>query len=154
MAFAIIFAVVIVIVVVFVAGSAALFSPKVERFSSYSQLRIAGLLDKGWVPEFLPEDAFEIVHQHDLDTGESATEFSYVISFVPKIKAQLRPVPHGLLEQRRREAKEISWAFPDVDGAQYFEIQGSDMEAVLVIDDVSKRALYWTSRKRALTVKT
>lgn len=139
----------IAIVVAFIGGSAALFSPEVERFSSYSQLRIAGLVDKGWVPEFLPEDAFEIMHQHDLDTSESATEFSYVTSFIPKIKGQLRPVPHALLEKRRREAEEIEWAFPHVNGAQYFEIQSSDMDVVLVIDDVSKRALYWTSRKRA-----
>jgi len=138
----------IIIAVAVIAGSVVLFSPQVEKFRSYPQLKLAGLIDKGWVPEFLPEDAFEIIHQHDLDTNESATEFSYVSSFVPKIKGRLRSVPQDLLEKRMHEAEEIEWSFPSVTSAQYFEIKSSDMDAVLAIDDVSKRALYWTSRKR------
>jgi len=138
----------IIIAVALIAGSVVLFYPEVEKFSSYPQLRLAELVDKGWVPEFLPEDAFEIIHRHDLDTNESATEFSYVSSFVSKIEGRLRPVPHDLLEKRMHEAEEIEWSFPNVTSAQYFEIQSSDMDAVLAIDDVSKRALYWTSRKR------
>jgi len=137
----------ILILVAFTAGSVFLFSPDVNRFSSYSEVQTAGLIDKGWIPNFLPEDAFEIVHRNDLDNSASATEFSYSNSFIPKIKTQLRPVSRQFAEKRKREATKISWSFKNINNAQYFEVQSSDMDAVLVIDEVSRRALYWTSKK-------
>jgi hypothetical protein len=40
-----------------------------SRFSTYEELKGSGLIERGWVPEFLPRSATDIAESHDVDTN-------------------------------------------------------------------------------------
>jgi hypothetical protein len=48
-----------------------------SRFSTYDELRASGLIERGWVPEFLPRSATDIEESHDLDTNRGWASFKY-----------------------------------------------------------------------------
>jgi hypothetical protein len=48
-----------------------------SRFSTYDELRASGLIERGWVPEFLPRSAKDIEESHDLDTNRGWVSFKY-----------------------------------------------------------------------------
>jgi hypothetical protein len=53
--------------------------PKSE-FSNYDEARASGLMDKGWIPTFIPKSSNNIKEQHDLDTNWVKMSFNYDIS--------------------------------------------------------------------------
>jgi len=48
-----------------------------SRFSNYDELAASGLIERGWVPEYLPKSITNIEEQHDLDTNWVRMSFSY-----------------------------------------------------------------------------
>jgi hypothetical protein len=53
------------------------FENQSSRFSTYDELRASGLIERGWVPEFLPRSATDIEESHDLDTNRGWASFKY-----------------------------------------------------------------------------
>lgn len=53
--------------------------PKSE-FATYEELKKSGLIEKGWVPHFLPRSAKNIKEQHDIDTNWVNATFEYTLS--------------------------------------------------------------------------
>jgi len=137
-----------VTVVAIVLASVALFSPKAQRFDGYSDVLKSGLIEKGWIPEFLPKDAFNVIHQHDLDTGETVVEFSFKVQFVGSLGTLWRALPSQSLAEYQKEATMVAWDLKNVSNATFYVAEGFDRHSVLAIDDSSKRALYWETIKR------
>jgi len=50
--------------------------PKSE-FSNYSEAKASGIMDKGWIPTFIPKSAVNIQEQHDIDTNWVKMSFKY-----------------------------------------------------------------------------
>jgi len=48
-----------------------------SHFKTYEDLRDSGLIDKGWVPEYLPRSATDIEELHDIDTNQAWASFKY-----------------------------------------------------------------------------
>lgn len=48
-----------------------------SRFGTYEELKAAGLIERGWVPEQLPKSAIGIEESHDIDTNHGWASFKY-----------------------------------------------------------------------------
>jgi len=63
------------------------------QFSHYANLaaaRQSGIIDRGWVPEFLPTDSTNISETHDLDTNTGTGSFKFPAADLDAFKAQAR----------------------------------------------------------------
>ena len=38
-------------------------------FKSYHEAKASGIIDRGWIPEFIPESAYDIKEQHKVDVA-------------------------------------------------------------------------------------
>ena len=48
-----------------------------SHFSSYSEAKESGIMDRGWIPTFIPKSAININEQYDLDTNWVKMDFQY-----------------------------------------------------------------------------
>jgi hypothetical protein len=48
----------------------------VNRYASRAQADTAGAVDRGWVPNFVPESASDIVESHDVEANQARVEFT------------------------------------------------------------------------------
>lgn len=48
-----------------------------SEFDSYSEAKASGLMDRGWIPTFIPKSARNIKEQHDLDSNWVEMTFEY-----------------------------------------------------------------------------
>ena len=46
-------------------------------FSTYADAKSRGALERGWLPEFLPDSATEIREEHDIDSNELWVTFNF-----------------------------------------------------------------------------
>lgn len=46
-------------------------------FSNYKEAKASGIMDRGWIPTFIPKSATNINEQHDLDTNWVKMTFNY-----------------------------------------------------------------------------
>lgn len=50
---------------------------KSNYFVSYSEVRESGLIERGWVPEFIPKSAYDIKEQHRVDVASIDVELLF-----------------------------------------------------------------------------
>lgn len=64
---------------VFAAGLFALarYENPSQSFATYGELAASGLIERGWVSEYLPRSAYEMDESHDIDTNEGRTSFEF-----------------------------------------------------------------------------
>jgi hypothetical protein len=55
----------------------ARFENPVSTFDSYAELEAAGLIERGWVPAYVPRSATDIKESHDIDTNEGWMSFQF-----------------------------------------------------------------------------
>ena len=48
-----------------------------STFASFANMEAAGMIDAGWLPDYLPKSAVNIEERHDLDTNEVWASFAY-----------------------------------------------------------------------------
>jgi hypothetical protein len=48
-----------------------------SSFQTYDELEASGLIQRGWLPDYLPRSATEIEESHDIDTNEGSAYFRY-----------------------------------------------------------------------------
>jgi hypothetical protein len=51
-------------------------NPK-SQFATYAELKDSGLMERGWLPAFLPSSIHDITEQHDIDTNHVWADFRY-----------------------------------------------------------------------------
>lgn len=127
----------------FIVLSLAFFAPQVTRFDTYQQAVDSGLISKGWIPDFLPKDAFNIIEQHDLDTSEVVVEFSFRQPFIGSTLNSFTAIPLPDRSQYERDAKKIGWNFKTGPGVNYFLAMNAAGNAVLAVNSADNKALYW-----------
>ncbi len=49
-----------------------------SEFKDYKALMTSGLIEKGWVPKYIPKSSTEIFEKHNLDTNSVTMYFKYV----------------------------------------------------------------------------
>jgi hypothetical protein len=47
-----------------------------ESYSTYSEARLAGAVERGWIPSFVPTSARNLKDSHDLDTSRQTLRFT------------------------------------------------------------------------------
>jgi hypothetical protein len=50
---------------------------KSNNFASYSDVRESGLIERGWIPEFIPKSAYDIKEQHRVDVASIDVELMF-----------------------------------------------------------------------------
>jgi len=50
---------------------------KSSEFGSYSEARDSGLIERGWIPEFIPQSAYDIRERHRVDAASIDVEFMF-----------------------------------------------------------------------------
>lgn len=50
-----------------------------RTFQDYDELLASGIIDKGWVPTYIPKSATDINEQHNIDTNEVNINFKFVM---------------------------------------------------------------------------
>ena len=88
-----------------------------ERYDTYAEARDAGMIERGWMPDFVPTSATDIHDVHDLDTNAQTLIFSVPTSEVPATTARFRPAPTEDRAIARRMIADIGWE-PDAVGAE------------------------------------
>ncbi len=51
-----------------------------SEFTSYEEMQKSGLIERGWIPEYLPRSSRDIKESHDIDTNRVWMVFKYDIS--------------------------------------------------------------------------
>ena len=58
-----------------------------SSFSSIAEMEASGLVEAGWLPEYLPPSAFQIEERHNIDTNEVWASFRYEVNDVQSVEA-------------------------------------------------------------------
>lgn len=48
-----------------------------SRFATYDEARASGIMDRGWIPDYIPRSSHDIREQHDIDTNRVKMTFKY-----------------------------------------------------------------------------
>lgn len=67
-----------------------------NKYQNYQQVVSEGAFDQGWIPEFLPTSAFNILEKYDLDTNEIILKFSFDINESTNLTQNCNPVAQVL----------------------------------------------------------
>jgi len=51
-----------------------------SSYNDYTELVESQVIDKGWVPEFIPKSARNIFEEHNIDTNSGFVEFTFSLS--------------------------------------------------------------------------
>jgi len=54
-----------------------------ERYADYEAARLTGAVEKGWIPAFVPQDAYALRDIHDLDSNAQTLTFRVPPSQIP-----------------------------------------------------------------------
>jgi len=58
------------------------------KFATYDDLKQSGYIEKGWLPDFLPESSENIIETHNIDTNTVKAVFEYSISDIQNIEKE------------------------------------------------------------------
>jgi hypothetical protein len=61
---------------------------QLSHYANLAAARQSGIIDRGWVPEFLPTDSTNISETHDLDTNTGTGSFKFPAADLDAFKAQ------------------------------------------------------------------
>jgi len=65
-------------------SSAILFMGYVDNintdFSNYEEMQSSGIIERGWVPAYLPKTSMNISEHHNIDTNKVAVSFDYDVN--------------------------------------------------------------------------
>jgi hypothetical protein len=65
-----------------------------SRFATFGEMEAAGLIARGWLPEFLPRSATDIDETHDIDTNRVRASFKYDVGDVQSVEKSCERVSH------------------------------------------------------------
>jgi hypothetical protein len=113
-----------------------------NQYESYSDAAKAGVVDRGWIPRFVPEGATDIFETHSVEANSSRIEFNYPEDTVPWW-SEYSALPAADVSKARSILDLPRWSIIELDGdARYFEVCNEGGKGVLVVSTVQRRAHY------------
>ena len=104
-----------------------------EAYAGYSEAADGGAIERGWIPEWLPETAVNIHEKHDLDRNTSILVFDVGGSFV---------IPEGCKPAATTSKASLSAGWWPV--AEVAELPVHDCgSGLLAVDEAGMRIYYW-----------
>lgn len=58
---------------------------KDDRYADYEAARLAGVVERGWIPDFVPQSAYDIRDIHDQDSNAQTLSFRLPTSQIPEM---------------------------------------------------------------------
>jgi len=125
-----------------------MFDPVMESYyETYNDVLEDQAIERGWIPEFLPKSARNIVEEHNIETNFGFVEFSFSNGDRQIILPYFHNVTSSEIEdikERMPSVKEL-----DIDGKiDFYVTQNSFEKGFLVVNWYQKRAVYWYIPKR------
>ncbi len=69
-------------------------NPK-STYATYEDIIAAGAIKRGWVPEFIPQSATNIVEQHNIDTNDGFLSFNAPELELEALKSKCKPLTYN-----------------------------------------------------------
>ncbi len=63
-----------------------------NEFATFEEMKEAGLIQKGWLPDYFPKSATNIREGHNIDTNRVWATFKYESSDLQSIEAQCKEI--------------------------------------------------------------
>ena len=77
------------------------------NYATAAAARADGAVQRGWLPEELPDSATNISEAHDLDINTGGGSFQFSAADVDSFRAKLRPASDELVNQHFRHADRL-----------------------------------------------
>jgi hypothetical protein len=104
-----------------------------EAYNGYDEALADGAIERGWIPEWLPETAVDIREKHDLDSNTSILAFDSGESFVVPENCQAAT-------ETPKASLSASW-WPD---SEVSELPIYDCgDGLLAVEEAGVRVYYW-----------
>lgn len=103
-----------------------------ERYATYAEARDAGMIERGWMPDFVPTSATDIHDVHDLDTNAQTLIFSATGSEIPALIARFRPARMEDRDVARRMTDDLGWESDSAEIQAYQLCRGDDPGGLFV----------------------
>jgi len=111
-------------------------------YMTYDEVLEAEAIGRGWIPEFLPKSAKNIVEKHNIENNWGVVEFSFsnddkqlILSVVNKVHLSKIEV----LKKRMPSVTEL-----DISGKiDFYMVQNDFEKGYLAVNWVQLRAIYW-----------
>jgi hypothetical protein len=58
-----------------------------SHFDNYTEAQASGIMDRGWIPHYIPKSATDINEQHDLDTNWVKMTFNYALDDLADLRS-------------------------------------------------------------------
>lgn len=91
-----------------------------SSFRTYGELQDSGLIERGWVSEYLPRSATDIEESHDIDTNRGWTSFKYQAGDTSVADTNCR-----LLHRTDRGAKYLCPPFDEMTSILVLRVDGT-----------------------------
>jgi hypothetical protein len=83
-----------------------LLGPAGTPYKTLAAAEAAGAVHQGWIPGWLPKNAFNLRERHDLRTGSSILRFNFPAGQTFQLSSDCTPVPHS---QVREPGMQATW---------------------------------------------
>lgn len=116
-----------------------------SHFYNYKGLKESGYLSKGWIPEILPDDSYQIKEVHNLDNNHVLGAFKYRSDGFREITDSLKKVDKSELEKLLQEintSEKPSW-FNDSEILNDNELNFYRFENfILIVNQIDKQVYF------------
>jgi hypothetical protein len=82
---------------------------KDSSYASMAEARRAGMVDRGWLPDILPDGATRVRERHNVDTNETWCAFDLAASEAARLQAAMSPLTPSELSARSLRAPGVGW---------------------------------------------
>jgi hypothetical protein len=117
------------------------------RYANYAEASRADAISKGWIPDFLPKSATNILEWHNVETDRSRTEFSFdTMTDSEWVTRFFKPAMESQAKLLNRELLQSRGATISLQGTlRFFELsERKGEQGYLAINYEQGRAQYWT----------
>jgi hypothetical protein len=116
---------------------------RVERYASLDAARADGAIQRGWIPDFVPPSAANIVEKHNIDTNETWGRFEFAASDAESFASSLTEasVP---VASCPRDAREEWWPHERISsGSEFRHYRAKPDGRVFFAIDWQRRVSYF-----------
>ena len=114
-----------------------------ERYSDFGAAKADGAVQRGWIPTFVPQSAYDIHDVHDLDTNAQSLGFKVPVAGMAAMVADLSVAAPNEAEAVQRVLKATGWQASSNEVAIYRLCQDG-RPAALTVNRNTGAALYTT----------
>ena len=115
---------------VFLLGACQFSETPEGNYADYKETAVSGLIEKGWIPDWLPQTAVNIHEKHDLDTNASILFFEAGAEF--SVPAECEPTsnpPAAAFEESWwPQSVEASWSLYECGDQYYLAVDTAEMD--------------------------